>query len=271
MEKVTNERIRLRSETIQDLLDEYNTNPECDQSTKNDDNETTCPCFHLRKWFGCAHVDIHTAILDGYDVTIRKTIQRIQRIQKQNPNHINQLDKQGRSALSLATKLNHETSVMMLLSIPYIDVNIQDQITGMSPLHHAAYTGSIPIMQALIQKGGIIDSVDKYGRCPLMIACAKGRKDMVCKLLNEDADPEQKDSYLGWNSLFYAADAGHLDIVQILLDEGVDKDIKDKKNIRAMDWAKMKNYDDTVSYLERYHFVPKVKKRISWVGHGFNT
>ena len=46
----------------------------------------------------------------------------------------------------------------------------------MAPLHHASHVGSISITQALIQKGSVIDSIDKHGRTPLMIACARGKK-----------------------------------------------------------------------------------------------
>jgi ankyrin repeat protein len=50
---------------------------------------------------------------------------------------------------------------------------------------------------------------------PLMIAALKGHKELVRKLIARDADVNKP----GWAPLHYAATAGHLDIIQLLLDE----------------------------------------------------
>lgn len=50
---------------------------------------------------------------------------------------------------------------------------------------------------------------------PLMIAALKGHKEMVRKLIARDADVSKP----GWAPLHYAATGGHLEIMQILLDE----------------------------------------------------
>jgi ankyrin repeat protein len=50
---------------------------------------------------------------------------------------------------------------------------------------------------------------------PLMIACLKGYKDLVRKLIDRDADVNKP----GWAPLHYAATGGHLEVMLILLDE----------------------------------------------------
>jgi uncharacterized protein len=50
---------------------------------------------------------------------------------------------------------------------------------------------------------------------PLMIASLKGQTDMVRKLIARDADVNKP----GWTPLHYAATGGHVEVLQILLDE----------------------------------------------------
>ncbi|MBK6007766.1 ankyrin repeat domain-containing protein [Ramlibacter ginsenosidimutans] len=50
---------------------------------------------------------------------------------------------------------------------------------------------------------------------PLMIAAFKGYKEQVRKLIARDADVNKP----GWTPLHYAATAGHVDIIALLLDE----------------------------------------------------
>jgi hypothetical protein len=50
---------------------------------------------------------------------------------------------------------------------------------------------------------------------PLMIAAFKGQTEIVRKLIARDADVNKT----GWTPLHYAATGGHLDVMQILLDE----------------------------------------------------
>lgn len=50
---------------------------------------------------------------------------------------------------------------------------------------------------------------------PLMLAAFKGEKEIVRKLVARDADVNKT----GWTPLHYAATGGHLEIIQLLLDE----------------------------------------------------
>jgi ankyrin repeat protein len=50
---------------------------------------------------------------------------------------------------------------------------------------------------------------------PLMMASLKGQKEIVRKLIARDADVNKT----GWTPLHYAATGGHVEIIQILLDE----------------------------------------------------
>ena len=174
-ESITQVRLDLRSQTIHELFREYKAQPKPTPKRKEPNNEEfVWPFFHIRKLFECAHVNLHMDVIDGNVETVQATMKRIH---YRYPHKINALDKQGRTALSLAIKINEEDIFEILLSSKFINVNLSDtDEMEMAPLHHASHVGSISITQALIQKGSVIDSIDKHGRTPLMIACARGKK-----------------------------------------------------------------------------------------------
>lgn len=259
MNSVIQKRARLQKGTFQELLEEYRIREGTKVGQKEHNRKQYIwPFFGLRKMLGCAYVDLHMAVIDGREETVQSTVNRINR---SDQNKINSLDKNGQTALSLATILNQDKIVSIILSSRNINVNVKDDKSGMSPLHHAAHIGSLSILVALLEKHSLVNASDNYGRTPLMLACSRDKKEIVLALLESHSDPEQRDRESGWNSLFYAADAGYLDIVKIILSEGVDKNVRDDLNTRPIDWARHKNHDHLVSFLEKYKFSCKVKEK----------
>jgi len=278
LKDVSHGRMRLREDTVKNLLFDYNTKPIPIPPSRAPKKKWKIPCFELRIFCGCPHyLDLHTLVLscnddrDGIMIDhndedyMEKVHRAIKSVHRRQPQKLNSLDYQGRSALSLAVKLNLHKMVRLFCSVPQIDVDVRDEKTNMTPLHHAAHLGSVRIIDSLLQRGANVKAVDFHEMCPLMIACSKGNKDAVQMLLDKGyADPEQSDE-ASWNSLFHAAYAGHLEIVKIILAEGVNKDKKDKQRAKAIDWAMLKEHYHVVSYLEYYKFKPKLNsKRVSW-------
>ena len=64
---------------------------------------------------------------------------------------------------------------------------------------------------------GYIDNYDKNGRTKLMNASREGNLKKVKQLLSEGADVNKKSKY-GVNSLGYAVEEGHLEVVKALID-----------------------------------------------------
>lgn len=252
-----------------------------EEENKKEEEETkTCawPCYSVRKMLGCAHVDLHEAVLDGHLETLQRTVERIlsnAALGGANPRHVlNGRDDEGRTALSLAVKTNQYDVVELLLNLAgeHVDANAVDERTCASPLHHAARfcekktsatcefvtdearRENLGILSLLLERGAFVDARDAGGRTPLMIACAFGRADLALALVRAHADPElHDDEEHGWNSLFYAAIGGHADVVSLLLSEGMDKNARDNKySARPIDWARIRKYDNVVSILEAH-------------------
>ncbi|CAM9968074.1 unnamed protein product [Scytosiphon promiscuus] len=72
-------------------------------------------------------------------------------------------------------------------------IEAQDN-TGMRPLHVAAVTGSVRVVEALLRAGASIDSRDKNGRTPLLYAAQANEAGVVEILLKAGALPDLRDS-----------------------------------------------------------------------------
>lgn len=68
---------------------------------------------------------------------------------------------------------------------------------------------------------------------------------------SQNADPEKRDNY-HWNALFYAAYGGSLEVTQRILNEGVNKRLKDKKKLMAIDWAEYMKHGEIAALLETF-------------------
>ena len=83
------------------------------------------------------------------------------------------------------------------------DVNAQDY-DGMTPLMHAAESGSVKTVRILIEAGADINAIDEHGRTPLMFAAENNRNP---------------------------------DVLRVLIENGASVPIKDKKGKSALDYA----------------------------------
>jgi 26S proteasome non-ATPase regulatory subunit 10 len=75
--------------------------------------------------------------------------------------------------LVLAIKMNQMSSVEFLLSLPHIDINEANKITGETALHAAADSGDASIIKFLLSQQAIQFKPDVSGNTPLHIASSK--------------------------------------------------------------------------------------------------
>ncbi|XP_041134296.1 caskin-1-like [Polyodon spathula] len=174
--------------------------------------------------------------------------------------NVNFQDTDGLSALHHAA-LNGNMELISLLLEAQATVDIKDQ-KGMRPLHYAAWQGKVEPMKMLLKSGSSVNSqsdegqiplhlaaqhghygvsemllqhqsnpciVDNAGKTPLDLACEFGRVGVVQLLLSSsmsaallEPKPGETTDPNSTSPLHQAAKNGHIDIIRLLLQAGID-------------------------------------------------
>ena len=113
----------------------------------------------------------------------------------------------------IAIKQDDARTVQSLLQRGF-DPNTRDP-KSFSGLFLALREPSPKVAQALIQAPGVdVNTITDDGETPLMMAVFKGQSDIVVQLLAKGADVNKT----GWTPLHYAATAGNVVLVKLLLE-----------------------------------------------------
>jgi len=150
----------------------------------------------------------------------------------------------GESALIVAVKKGSVKVVQALVSVKTLDIartNLQDE----NALMFAAFNNNIEIAQRLIKSGS---EVNKTGWTPLHYAATKGNFLMIKLLLDKSAyiDAESPN---GTTPLMMASRYADEQSVRFLIEQGADPTIKNQLDLRASDFANMRNNTSISSYL----------------------
>lgn len=150
----------------------------------------------------------------------------------------------GEPPLIVAVKKGSVKVVQTLLSIKGIDIdrtNLQDE----NALMFAVFNNNIEIAQRLINSGS---EVNKTGWTPLHYASTKGDILMIKLLLDQSAyiDAESPN---GTTPLMMASRYADEQSVRFLIEQGADPTIKNQLDLRASDFANMRNNASVSSYL----------------------
>ncbi|GAP83722.2 hypothetical protein SAMD00023353_0501150 [Rosellinia necatrix] len=168
----------------------------------------------------------------------------IVRLLRQQGANINKPEqgKQGMTALHYAAYGSHLETVRYLL-IEGANPNCLDEL-GRSPLFCAFESGNESITSVLIRKGASPNTVNSEGLGSLQLAARNGNLDVAKKLLRflqgDDRVAVSGSHQSGVESkspLHFAAQCGHNDIVQLLLDEGLSYDSKDNDGRTPLSYA----------------------------------
>lgn len=119
---------------------------------------------------------------------------------------------------------------------------------GLTPLHHAASTGNLPALKALLAAKADLRAVDNAGATPLHWAANRGRAEAVAALVAAHAPLEIADAE-GQTPLHMAVASGHLAATRVLLDAGADPNAVNHRGHNALSYAEANNRPEIASLL----------------------
>jgi len=128
--------------------------------------------------------------------------------------------KHGVTALFLAAQEGHADMVRCLVKDLGHAVSPAEARNGFTPLFAAAQRGHVGVLRVLVEEcGAAVDQGSIPGFTPQMVAAQSGQAGAVEWLLTHGADP-LKATPLGATSLFLAAAAGHVKVVEVIVFAG---------------------------------------------------
>lgn len=122
----------------------------------------------------------------------------------------------GRTPLSHASQMGHDTVVEVLLNNPRVDPSARDD-WGETPLTLAIWGKYEKVFQLLIDSNRIdINATNKFSRTPLALAAKDGKTKFVQMLLDTGRANLDTEDETGKTALLHAEENGHQEIVELL-------------------------------------------------------
>ena len=164
---------------------------------------------------------------------------------------INGQDARGRTPVMAATHNNRVATVKALIQSG-ADINLRDNMLD-NPFLYAGAEGLLDILKLTIAAGADPKLTNRYGGTALIPAAQRGHVEVVQEILVHTKVDINHINKLGWTALLEAivlTDGGikHQQIVQLLVDHGVDVSIPDKEGVTPLQHAQKKNFADIVDY-----------------------
>lgn len=143
------------------------------------------------------------------------------------------------TALILSVRLKSSKVFSALLQAPDVNLNARS-LNGDTALMIAAYLPDIPRALALITRGV---EINRPGWTALHYAAASGSIPIIQRLLDESAfiDAESPNKT---TPLMMAARSGHAAVVKLLLEEGADPTLKNEADMLAADFARAQGFKE---------------------------
>ncbi len=153
----------------------------------------------------------------------------------------------GKAHVRQAIIRNDIDAVERILEAHPEQVNQRDS-GGNTPLHVAVQAGDDQIVRVLLQNGADIEAKNSRGETPIEVAASLGSASIMRTLLGKGAKISDKDALLR-----HSAWAGHIDVVQLLIQKGADVNAgvtsKDGGRSTALHAAVTANRPDMVEFL----------------------
>jgi len=121
-------------------------------------------------------------------------------------------------------------------------LNIRDG-NGRSPLHRAAESGNMELMEMLIGMGAIVNAESETGHTPLHFGAFAGHVDACKSLLNNGAWIDHMGTD-GCVPLHFACGQGKLAVIEFLVSKGANLKIANYKGQLPLHWAVQNKHND---------------------------
>ena len=157
----------------------------------------------------------------------------------------------GDTCLTLAAANGHTETVRTLLCMPEVDVN-QSNNRGNTALHYAV-AQKHSVVQLLIDAGADVEAQNRLGRAPLHCACEIGELDIVQMLVEAGVDVCVGDDDDSTAYLIVATFYGHIESVRYLVGlREVDVNHRDFLGRTALHHARQRQHADVVQVLLKH-------------------
>ena len=162
---------------------------------------------------------------------------------------INVRDKKGYTALLHAIEARYDDVERILLNHPNLDPNARG-LNGVTALSSYVWRERTDAVVKLLERGADVNAVDNDGDAPVHGAAQTGNVEILDLLIDRGADPNLKNK-LGGTPLMWAAVYGHEDAARWLIEHGADPSLKDNDGMTARDWAIKNKREKLVALLQK--------------------
>jgi len=156
----------------------------------------------------------------------------------------------GDGAVFWAAFGNH-VDVLKSLNRAGANLDLTVKEGGYTPLAMAILQGNTKSALFLIKNGADKNKKSSSGSTPAFIAAQEGNVPVLQALSDVNADLETPGGPSNITPLMIATLFEHEDAVEFLLNQGVQKDFRDSKDLTALDYARQYGYDNIVRLLEK--------------------
>lgn len=123
---------------------------------------------------------------------------------------------------------------------------------GNTPLNFAAWEGKLETVELLVEKGANVNAKNELNWTPLMQAAIERYDKIVQFLLKHGASVDVIDKEKGATVLILAAYGGAQRVVELILEQGVDRSIKDNEGKTAEDYARERGIPYLAEIIKNY-------------------
>lgn len=133
-----------------------------------------------------------------------------------------------------------------------ININVRDMTEdglGVTALINACDKQHVETVRYLLEQGADVNAVTDYGDTAIMISASRGNFDIFSMCLDYGADIQRTRGYSGASILHLAVYGKNLDIVKVLVDNGIDLEARDNHYFTPLLVAAIEGNVEMVEYL----------------------